>query len=184
MYVEKDKIPAHLRFGHTKFQVEGRERYTIPSDAGVWSGGTRNTYSIVRLADGSAITPPGVDHGAAPWDKRQDIEVTLEPEFAVLKHSMFCGKDMGLTFYVHPSNITQYLPPAITLTDDEKIVLEIHKTRISSARKDCYWRCKLSAAQVDAARQGLVAKDLMKKNGAVTILGRNTAAENKTGLIY
>ena len=103
-------IPRHLRSNYTgrKFRVEVREAVTIPADAGVWGGGSRDTYKAVRLADGAEIT---LGSTAAPWDpSRKDRTIVMSPDIAVVMHTFFQGVDMGLTFYIHPANAVKFLP--------------------------------------------------------------------------
>src|SRR4051812_18246723 len=102
-------IPQHLRGNYKgrKFRVEVRETITIPSDAGVWGDGSRDTYKAVRLVDGAEIA---LGSTAAPWDpRRKDRAIVMSPDIAVVMHTFFQGVDMGLTFYVHPANAAKFL---------------------------------------------------------------------------
>lgn len=69
-----------------------------------WGGGTRNVYCAIDMASGKARK---LDMTAvAPWDKNNPEGQTLElpPNVVVVCHSIFCGQDMGITFYVNPSS--------------------------------------------------------------------------------
>ena len=106
-------VPKYLKglFGYTgrKFRLVVCTEVHIPMTAGLWSGGSREEYQVVRLADGCGIEP--VNHNASPFNAgRRDTNVRLEPGIAVVRQSDFCGKNMGLTFYVHPENATPLLP--------------------------------------------------------------------------
>jgi hypothetical protein len=92
-----------------KYKTEARTSVTIPMDAGLWSGGSRTEYFIVRMEDGALHRPPMQDRY---MDGRKDIPVQLEPGFCVVVHSIFCGKDCGLTVYVHPDNLPKLLGQA------------------------------------------------------------------------
>ena len=90
-------VPATLRRGYDgkKFKAHVCEQMTIPMTAGLWDGGSRDKYSVIRSVDGAEISP--ISHNAAPWNsERRDVTVQLEPGIAVVEHSMFCGKDMDL----------------------------------------------------------------------------------------
>ena len=190
IYLDANMVPATLRRGYDgkKFKAHVCETMTIPMTAGLWDGGSRDKYSVIRLADGAEIEP--INHNAAPWNReRRDVTVQLEPGIAVVEHSMFCGKDMGLTFYVHPSNAAQLLPrPSGELTPHEKLVLIATRSLKSSyAGRDRYdnaqgeYHCEKalagapypSRAQWDEAKQSLIGKGLLNKAGAITTAGRN-----------
>lgn len=184
VYLDKNQVPAALRGSYqgNKFKAVVCESVTIPADAGLWSGGSRDTYTAIEFTTGKTV--PVVEHNAAPWDgSRRDIPVTLKPGFAVVRHSMFCGTDMGLTFYVHPANATALLPaPSAELTEYEKIVLNATRSYKSSyAGKDRY---DMARGDIDGTdfptrqewqrcKDSLIAKGLLNKAGAITTAGKN-----------
>lgn len=64
-----------------------------------WGGGTRSTFRAVRLADmkvdqglGSAVPAPW----ANPFEGKT---VEIPTGYAIVEHSIFCGKDLGLRVY-------------------------------------------------------------------------------------
>lgn len=181
-YLEPAMVPATLRgnYNGKKFKAIVCLETTIPSDAGIWSGGTRDYFSFIKLATGEQIAMPG--QGTSPWNAaRRDITVKLEPGFAVVRHTMFCGKDMGLTFYVHPDNAAKLLPaPAAELSENEKLVLQATCSyKASYNGQDRYSMATRgmdnapSRWQWDNAKALLIAKGLLDKRGAVTVAGRN-----------
>ena len=88
-----------------KFALEFAERITF-WDLN-WGGGTRNQYIAVR-ADGAVAGVPA----PAPWDNPYEgLTVNLVPEVLIIKHSFFCGRDMGITVYAHPSYAPKWLGP-------------------------------------------------------------------------
>jgi hypothetical protein len=192
IYLDAAMVPAQLRGGYTgkKFKAVIVTQVTIPSDSGLWSGGTRNTFRFVQLSTGDAIAAS--DNMSAPWDtSRKDQNIALAPGFAVVEHSMFCGKDMGLTFYVHPDNAAKLLPaPAPELNAHESIVLSATCSFKSSYNgQDRYTMAKTKAEypwrrddstppfptrdEWSAAKDSLISKGLLNKAGAVTPKGRN-----------
>lgn len=184
IYLEPNQVPAILRGGYSgkKFKVEITNEVTIPSDAGLWSGGSRDTYSVIRLADGSTIAAS--DNISSPWnDTRRDRTIPLSDGMAVIRHSMFCGKDMGLTFYVHPDNAAKLLPPpSDELTANEQLVINgTCQYKSSYNGQDRYqMTCEhysreplMTRAQWDEAKVSLIAKGLLNKAGAITPAGRN-----------
>lgn len=73
------------------------------------SGGTWNRYVLVSLLapENRAALPK-----ESPWTPRvEGSTFDLPPGFVVVEHSHFCGKDMGLRFYVHPDNVAKLLNP-------------------------------------------------------------------------
>jgi hypothetical protein len=188
IYLDAKDVPAIMRGSYTgtKFRAHVCESMTIPMDAGLWSGGTREVYSVVDLDTGNRRLP-GQD--AAPWDRsRKDLEVVLRPGLIVVMHSYFCGKDMGLTFYVHPENAAKLLPAPVELTVYERTVLRatLHfkssymgKDRYEMEREECrYSRNKdrvlfPTRTEWDEAKATLITRGMLNKAGAITTKGRN-----------
>lgn len=187
IYLDPNMIPAHLRGGYSgkKFKAVVTTEVTIPAEAGLWSGGTRDTYQLVHLETGKAVQAS--DNMSSPWNENRKYQtITLQPGFAVVKHAMFCGNDMGLTFYVHPDNAAQLLPPpAAELSEHEQIVLNATcaykssyngRDRYDMAKSYTYGEASAyfpSRAEWDYAKNELIAKGLLNKAGAVTPAGRN-----------
>lgn len=87
-----------------KFRVEARESMTL-RDLN-WSGGTRSSYAVVTL-DGQAV---GNTDDVALRHPMHNVHVEgasvpMRPGMVIAEHSIFCGVDLGVTFYVHPSNL-------------------------------------------------------------------------------
>lgn len=191
IYLEKSQIPAHLRgaYSGNKFGAIVTDKVTIHSDAGTWSGGSRDTYKAVRLDTGEAVQLS--DHYSAPGDaSRRDQTITLQPGIAVVRHSIFCGKDMGLEFYIHPDSAAKLLPaPCETLSPFEATVLRAtavykssyngrnrYQMAMDDARHGYDKRMVLmTVEQWEAAKLSLVAKGMLNKAGAITVVGRNAA---------
>lgn len=86
---------AYPSYKGRKFREDRKGRVTF-YDLN-WSGGTRNTYTLVRLTDGA--TDPGV-RNLPPWaNPFEGKTVEIPAGFAIVEHSFFCGKDSGLTVY-------------------------------------------------------------------------------------
>lgn len=199
IYLDAKQVPASLRGSYTgkQFQVEVRESVTIPSDAGLWDGGSRSVYRGMEIASGNSVSFPGQQ--AAPWDQsRSDRKVDLKPGFAVVCERMFSGKDMGWTFYLHPADAAPMQPAPIDLTAIERAVLEY-----TASRKSSYMgrdRCQMcqddmrdairygyrvpshglasvpTREEWDAAKVALIARGMLNKAGAITPAGRNANA--------
>lgn len=78
-----------------------------------WSGGTRNQYCAVALDDSgraNALQLP------APWfHNAEGAECVIPEGWAVVEHTHYCGKDMGITVHVRPDAVAKLLPNASVL---------------------------------------------------------------------
>jgi hypothetical protein len=174
IYLSPEQIPAHLTHGYTgkKFKAVICETATIPSDAGLWSGGSRSTYRMVKLSDGANFAP--VNHNSSPWNgERREINVQLPPGVALVEHSIFCGKDSGLTFYINPADAPAYLPAAVSISDNARKALGVICGLKSAYRAEEYARLGMNAADIATAKAELLAAGLITTQGAVTPKGRN-----------
>jgi hypothetical protein len=194
IYLAAKQVPASLRetYPGKKFKACVCERVTIPADEGLWGGGSRDVFTMVRIADGVQVPFPG--HDAAPWvSARREQMITLQPGIAVVNHSRFCGSDMGLTFYVHPSDAAPMLPASLaTLTDAERHVLASMGFKSSYGGKDRY---QLQRDQVNPpwsptsehkpfptrdewkdTIEALKARGYLNKAGVITSAGRNACS--------
>lgn len=190
IHLEPAMVPASLRgqYSGKTFKAMVCTETTIPADAGLWSGGTRELYHAIDLSTGAQVIIPGQD--SIPWNgARRDRTIRIQPGFALVTHSMFCGKDMGLTFYVHPDNAAKLLPaPQAELSEHERIVLNATcsykasykgQDRYDMARRAVYGEARdgfPSREEWATAKQSLILKGLLNKGGAITPAGRNARA--------
>lgn len=196
IYLEPNLVPPALRGGYDgkKFAARVVESVTVPSDAGLWAGGSRDVYVLVELASGVRHPMPG--QAASPFDgTRQERTIPLKAGFAVVRHTTFQGRDMGLTFYVHPDNAAALLPaPTAELSPIQKLVLKYTKERKASyngrdrydmAADDMrYGGSAIRALGVEtmptrdewnAAKASLISGGYLNKAGAITVKGKNHA---------
>lgn len=72
-----------------------------------WSGGTRYFYKALCLTSGKT----GKLMPVAPWDeKREGATLELPTNVVTVVHQYFCGKDLGIVVYCHPSLVNHLLP--------------------------------------------------------------------------
>jgi hypothetical protein len=191
IYLEAKDVPAVIRGSYkgSKFQAVVTESVSIPADAGLYSGGSRNAYQAIDLNTGEIA---GLSFAASsPWDRdRHNAEVKLSPGKVIVQSIIFQGKDMGLRIFVHPDNAAKLLPaPAIDLTKDQLLVLVATKTfkasyngqdRYDMAKSD--YRCKRmvetfpSRDDWNVAKNDLIIGGYLNKAGAITVKGKNAAA--------
>ena len=75
-----------------------------------WSGGSRSQYRACTL-DGKLTGTMDKYNHAHPWDHQAEGKTCEIPRGAcVVRHSIFCGKDTGLTVYIHPEDMPKLLP--------------------------------------------------------------------------
>lgn len=72
-----------------------------------WDEGSREYIKAVNLATGEAFEPSLKSQN--PFHPRAHVEVAPIPGAAIVCHDIFCGKDVGLTVYVHPNDVTPAL---------------------------------------------------------------------------
>jgi hypothetical protein len=76
----------------------------------IWGGGTRSVYRAVNLADLRASR----DTRFLPFPEVTRMEGTYPvPDMvAIVEHTIFCGKDLGLRIYINPANVAPGMLPA------------------------------------------------------------------------
>lgn len=180
IHLDVNQIPQFLRlaFAYTgrQFTAEVCESVTIPIDAGLWSGGTRERFAAFNLMTGESMALPGQDK--APDETRRAYTAPLQPGLVIVRHSHFCGKDHGLTFFVHPTNAAAMLPAPIAgdLSETEKHVLGLTSSLKAAFRREYAERRGVDAAAYDAALAALQTRGLMTASKALTTAGKNAAA--------
>ena len=190
IHLEPSQVPAALRgaYDGRKFKAVVCESITIPPTAGLWSDGSRDFYTAINLNTGERGHAMMQDE--APWGQRGEYTVKLKSGFAIIKHVIFCGHDMGLTFYVHPTNAAQLLPaPSAALSDLERMILEATRSLKSSYMGRDRYQMKFedhrytpdgergipfpTRGEWEQAKADLYGKGYLNKAGAITVKGRN-----------
>jgi hypothetical protein len=202
IYLDRNDVPQQLRahYSGRKFRAYIVESVTVPADSGTWSGGSRSVYFGVRLDTGERVKLS--DTFSAPWDEgRQDVTLELRPGVAVVEHSIFQGKDMGLEFYIHPESAAKLLPAPAgdEPSPHEKIVLIATRSYKSSYNgQDRYDMAKSdyepmwatddkplkygpypTRDQWQSAKDSLIEKKLLNRAGAITTKGKNVIGDER-----
>lgn len=73
-----------------------------------WSEGSRNFVKAYSLTKGVAADPSGI--AQTPFHASAHARVEIPKDAVLVEHSIFCGKDTGVTIYVHPDNLVKFLP--------------------------------------------------------------------------
>lgn len=143
LILERSDVPAaFLRafpcYNGRKFRAVASE--TVSVTGTYWDGGSRCTYVLFRLDGIGPVARCAPDH---PAFDRRGVEGNTYPipeGFGIAEHSIFCGKDMGITFHVRPEVLAPLLPAPVDLSDDERAVLAIMRGLIPAARPEAYRR--------------------------------------------
>jgi hypothetical protein len=144
-----------------------------------WEGGTR-TYQVLISRRGERRQVP--ECGTMFVGSHGPIDIP--PGFLIIEHSIFCGKDMGLTFLIRPDELdTLALPAPVDLTDDERTVLLYTRSRKSSYagrdRQQMAWDDgkRISPETWKVTQDALIAKGLLTKSTAITAKGLNAVSD-------
>jgi hypothetical protein len=173
VYLEPSQVPANLRgsYNGKKFRAVITDTVHIGSQG--WSGGSQTTYSMVDLATGNTL--PIVD--TRPWPQNQSSlgERPISAGVAVVEHTTYRGRDLGLTFYIHPENAPQYLPlVSDNLTYEEKLILAAMKRYKASYRWVELERKGITRERYESEfKSDLVSAGYVTARNAITVKGRN-----------
>jgi len=142
-----------------------------------WSGGSRTIWKLVRM-DGK-VYDPGHSLSSGPFNSPQAFTHFDIPDGCmIVQHSIFCGKDTGISILVKKMDLLPLDYP--DLTNDEIIVLIATKTYKSSYAGVSNYRfheakrqCGITLDRWETAMKSLMDKKLLAKNKAITPKGRN-----------
>ena len=171
--VAKNAFP---NYNGRKFKVQfGTKNMSIRS---YWDGGSRTYYALVNLATMEAKHAP-TSH---PFFNKVDVEVDnveIPQGFVIVAHSIFCGKDMGLTVYTPEEKPQLASGEGAELTDRHILVLVCTASRKSSYagvrdyRKSELMGKGFSSKEVDELREDLIEGGYLTRRKAISNKGRN-----------
>lgn len=176
LHLRKQDVPAVIlncypHYNGKKFRLVETDGYTISN---YWNEGSRNYCTVVNLQTGETQSP--APETSNPFLTIAHAYFKIPDNHAVVEHAIIGGQDSGLFIYVNKSNITQFLPTTavVELNDDEKLCLEAtRRYKASYGGVSRRQQVGMSTIRWEDAKQGLIDKQLMKKNGALTIEGKN-----------
>jgi len=143
-----------------------------------WSGGSRTYFVFFNLITNQTFQIPD----SHPYfNKCGNLEMKmLPPSILLVEHCIFCGKDVGITIFVHPDNMPKFLPVNnVEISEDEKLVLKLTRglkssyAGISDYRFHEAKRKGINRERWDNALKSCIEKGLLAKNKAITNKGRN-----------
>lgn len=162
---------AFPSYNGKRFQVEAGRPTSLPC---YWEGGSKDNWCFVDMAT-HKTRDVATNHPLFEPDRPSVVPADLPENVAIVKHAIFCGKDMGLTVYVHPNAITPFLPaPAPELTENQAKALSIICGLVSGARKEAARRIFGNLATYETLKAELREKGLVNdKLNQSTMDGKN-----------
>jgi hypothetical protein len=145
-----------------------------------WSGGSRSSYAGIQLVSGKV----GWFGGINPL-RESEPKTNVPLDCAIVEHSIFCGKDTGLTLHLRPENVAKMLPAGDgdELTEDEKIVLiatrsykNTYAGRTNVRFEEARRKTGITQQAYEDAKSLLFLKGYLKRHGKsykITNEGRN-----------
>jgi len=175
-YLKKAEIPQSIlncypEYTGQKFRLVESNGYTLNN---YWNEGSRSYCKVVDFTTGEIFVPD--PQTSNPFTRIAHTYLEIPHNHAVVEHAITCGKDAGLFIYVNKDNINKLLPnpQVLSLTEDEKLCLkatqQYKSTYAGISRRQ---QIGMSPSQWGIAQQSLIEKKLLKKNGALTIEGKN-----------
>jgi hypothetical protein len=185
VYVTKESAPEVIKIALKAFPEYNGKKFSVQVFSGpmrldsYWSGGSKNTWRVVAMSDAPLVASVP-ENGGHPMQFGGNIAQLSElpPGFALVRHCLFCGKDLGLDVYVAPDSMNSMaLPEAKKLTDLQTAVLVITAGLKSFARRESAEEHGITPEMWEQGKKELIAMGLLQKNGAVTPEGRNTRGD-------
>lgn len=110
---------AYPEYKGRKFRVSTRSVYFMQD---YWSEGSRNYVVAVNLETGEIGHPTQMVHN--PFNGSAHAKLTIPAGFALIEHSIFCGKDCGLTF-ITAESLQLTGPPVAALCGNPALASEV-----------------------------------------------------------
>lgn len=177
-----------------RFEVEVQEPHVpLTFSKTYWEGGSRTEYVLLNLITGKTFSihsgHPFFEPEYAAFNQAQHI---LPENIVCVKHTIFCGKDLGITILAHPNNMNKLIGDgAINGLDLNRVELVVlsstsHKSSYSGVR---HYRKYISVKyggitqkEYEDGKTKLQEKGILDKRGALTILGKNIKHELRSKL--
>lgn len=186
MYVEKQDVAdlvkvAYPDYTGRKYQVQTATKYHLSN---YWSEGSINFAKLARYENGWKVLD-APESTKDPFNKVAHATIDIPKNGLVVEHSIFCGKDLGITVYIHPESLFITGPKSLTQGDpefsrEEKIVLAATRGLKSSYAGISNYRYHAAHRETgitleayEGAKTRLIEAGYLTRAGAITLKGRN-----------
>lgn len=116
-FLTKVALIAFPSYHGRKFRLNVTDRPIFMADT-YWDGGSRSQYVFVNfqtqqiMSLGDPISGGFAPNARAAHDALSSVE--LPAGVVCVRHSIFCGKDTGLTVYIRPTVLAELQPVSLT----------------------------------------------------------------------
>ncbi len=139
-----------------------------------WDGGCRDFFQVVRISDGTSLA--AIPQNGTPFEAAA-LELSALPEGFAVAVRTYSGQRQYAALHLNPANLTPMLPAGgDDLSDDEKTVLKLVRSYLSSYRRAEAERSGIDGARYAAAITSLKARKLLTAQGGCSTEGKNVAA--------
>lgn len=171
-----------------KFQITIADQY-LPQN--YWDEGSRRYFKFLNLNTGQ-ITYDTHSITNNPFNKEAHECIPIPANFALVEHNIFRGKTLGIYIKVNTETYeilwkNSWTPstkfPKMDQQDVELTPLEVKCLVATNSYKASYGgitrreHAGMSISDWENAKQSLIEKGFLKKNGAITTLGKNVASQ-------
>lgn len=175
-YLHRKDVPQMIlncypEYTGQKFRLVETKSYNLSN---YWDEGSRSYCKLLNLATGEITNPS--NRTTNPFLNIAHASFDIPDNYVVVEHVISCGKDAGLFIYAPSQNLTKFLPTQSTILlnpDERKCLNATKKFKSSYAGVSRREQVGMSVDAWEAAKAGLISKGLLKKNGALTIEGKN-----------
>jgi len=94
-----------------KFRIVERRTYQMEN---YWDGGSREYAVAIDLVTGRTVDP--CSDSTNPFNRKAHAGFEIPAGVGILCHSIFCGKDCGITMYVAPGKELAAVPSDLRTT--------------------------------------------------------------------
>ena len=176
MFINNNKAMKELAkqafdYNGRKYKVISQSTYRLKN---YWDGGSKEDCVLVNRETGLFHTPEYETQNPHTSLAHANFEIPVN--HFIITHSIFMGKDAGITFYVRPEEMPKDLSSNDNLTFEQKVVLSCFSSFKSSYRKDEGLRI-VSSQEWDSAKASLVEAGYISSKNSLTTKGKNAALE-------
>lgn len=184
--VKRIATAAYPNYTGRKFSIEVSNR---PIDVcSSWEGGSKDYFVFLRLDNLKTWEMPQQSMYDAKVEGAD--RVSLVAGMVCVEHSIFCGKDMGITIYVHPDNAPRFIENKPEVSIEEKIVLVFTRSykntyggQTNIRYREAVRNTGISLSKWVEAIATLQEKGMLNKAGSITNEGKNIIGDTNESVV-